>query len=68
MLSIVLFCEVCVIFFLVLPLLQELCASGLRCLVPALAAQSVQSQQPLVVGSALAVTVYLAPAMALQGI
>ena len=38
-------------FFLVLALLQDLCASGLRCVVPALAAQFVQSQQPLVVGS-----------------
>ena len=35
---------------------------------PALAAQSVQSQQPLVVESASAVTVYPAPAMALQGV
>ena len=56
--SIFLFCEVCVVFFLVLPLLQDLCASGLRCLVPALAAQFVQSQQPLVVECASAVTVY----------
>ena len=67
-LSIVLCCEVCVIFFLVLPLLQDLCASGLRCLVPALAVQSVQSQQPLVVGYASAVIVYPAPALALQGV
>ena len=55
-------------FFLVIPLLQDLCASGLWCLVPALAAQFVQSQQPLVVGSASAVTVCPAPAMALQGV
>ena len=67
-LSIVIFCVVGVIFFLVLPLLQDLCASGLRCLVPVLAAQFVQSQRPLVVGSACAVTVCLAPAMALQGV
>ena len=68
MLNIVLLCEVCVIFFLVLPLLQDYCASGLWCLVPALAAQFVESQQPLVVGSASAVTVCPAPAMALQGV
>ena len=35
---------------------------------PALAAQSVQSQQPFLVESASAVTVYPAPAMALQGV
>ena len=57
-----------IVLFLVLPLLQYLCASGLRCLVPALAAQPVQPQQPLVVGSASAVTVCPAPAMALQGV
>ena len=45
-----------------------LCVSGLRCLVPALAAQSVQFQQSLVVESASAVTVFPAPAMALQGV
>ena len=67
-LSIIHFCEVCVFFFLVLPLLGDLCASGLRFLVPALAAQSGQSQQPLVVESASAVIVYPAPAMALQGV
>ena len=68
MLRIVLFYDVCVVFFLVLPLLQDLCASGLRCLVPALAAQFVQSQQPLVVGSASAVTVCPATAMAFPGV
>ena len=57
-----------IVLFLVLPLLQDLCASGLRCLVPALAAQPVQSRQPLVVGSASAVTVCPAPAMELQGV
>ena len=67
-LSIVIVCEVGVVFFLVLPLLQDLGASGLRCLVPALAAQFVQSQRPLLVGSASAVTVCPAPAMALQGV
>ena len=40
-------------FFLVLPLLPDGCAAGMRCLVPTLA---VQSQQPLVVGSPPAVT------------
>ena len=35
---------------------------------PALAVQSVQSQQPLVVESASVVTVYRAPTMALQGV
>ena len=54
-------CEVCVFFFL----LWDLCASGLQCLVPALAAQF---QQPLVVESASAVTVYPASALALQGV
>ena len=39
-----------------LPLLLDLCASGLRCLGPALAASLVQSQQPLIVGSVYAVT------------
>ena len=67
-LSIVFFCEVCVVFFLVLPLLKDLCASGLRCLVPALTAQFVQSLQPIVVVSASAVTVCPAPAMALLGV
>ena len=50
----------------VLPLLQDLCA-GLRCLVPALSVQFVQPQQPLVVGTASAVTVCPAPAVVLQG-
>ena len=48
-----------------------MCASGLRCLVtlvPTLAAQFVQSQQPLVVGSPSAVTVCPAPALAVQGV
>ena len=67
-LSIVLFYDVCVVFFLVLPLLPDLCASGLRCLVPALAAQFVQSQQPLIVGSASAVTACPAPTLAVQGV
>ena len=68
MLSIVLFYDVYVVFFLGLPLLPDLCASGLRCLVPALAAQFVQSQQPLIVGPASAVTACPAPALALQGV
>ena len=68
MLSIVLFYDVYVVFFLVLPLLPDLYASGFRCLVPALAAQFVQSQQPLIVGSASAVTVCPAPALVLQGV
>ena len=67
-LSIVLFYDGYVVFFLDLPLLPDLCASGLRCLVPALAAQFVQSQQPLIVGSASAVTACPAPALALQGV
>ena len=57
-----------IVLFLVLPLLQDLCASGLRCLVPALVVQPVQSRQPLVVGTASAVTVCPAPAMELQGV
>ena len=40
----------------------------MRCLVPTLAAQFVQSQQPLVVGSPSAVTVCPAPALAVQGV
>ena len=67
-LSIVLFYDVYVVFFLVLPMLPDLCASGLRCLVPALAAQFVQSQQSLIVGSASAVTACPAPALSLQGV
>ena len=59
--------ELCSLF-LVLPLLPDRCASGLRCLVPTLAAQFVQSQQPLVVGSPSAVTVCPAPALAVQGV
>ena len=55
------FCEVCVFF-----LLWDVCASGVRCLVPALAALFEQSLQPLVVKSA--VTVYPAPALVLQGV
>ena len=53
---------------MVLPLLPDRCASGLRCLVPTLAAQFVQSQQPLAVGSPSAVTVCPAPALAVQGV
>ena len=67
-LSIVLFYDVYVVFFLVLPLLPDLCASGLRCLVPALSAQFVQSQQPLIVRSSSAVTACPAPALVLQGV
>ena len=67
-LSIVLFYDVYVVFFLVLPMLPDLCASGLRCLVPALAAQFVQSQQSLIVGSASAVTACPAPALSMQGV
>ena len=55
------------VLFFGLPLLLDKCASGLRCLVPTLAAQFVQSQQPLVVGSP-AVTVCSAPALAVQGV
>ena len=51
----------------VLPLLHDLCASGLRCLVPALSAQFVQPQQPLVVGTAFAVIVYPAPCVGGEG-
>ena len=40
----------------------------MRCLVPTLAAQFVQSQQPLVVGSPSAVAVCPAPALAVQGV
>ena len=57
-----------IVLFLVLPLLPDVCASGLRCLVPTLAAQFVQSQQPLVVGSPSAVTVCPAPALTVQGV
>ena len=53
---------------MVLPLLPDRCASGLRCLVPTLGAQFVQAQQPLVVGSPSAVTVCPAPALAVQGV
>ena len=53
---------------MVLPLLPDRCASCLRFLVPTLAAQFVQSQQPLVVGSPSAVTVCPAPALAVQGV
>ena len=56
------------VLFFVLPLLSDRCASGLRCLVPTLAALLVQSQQPLVVGSPSAVTVCPAPALAVQGV
>ena len=55
-------------FFFFLHLLPDRCASGLRCLVPTLAAQLVQSQQPWVVGSPSAVTVCPAPALAVQGV
>ena len=48
---------------LVLPLLPDRYGSGMRCLVPTLAVQLVQSQQPLVVGSPSAVTVCPAPAL-----
>ena len=56
------------VLFFGLPLLPDRCASGLRCLVPMLAALFVQSQQPLVVGSPSAVTVCPAPALAVQGV
>ena len=59
--------ELCSLF-LVLPFLQDRCASGMRCLVPTLAAQLVRSQQPLVVGSPSAVTVCPAPVLAVQGV
>ena len=59
--------ELCSLF-LVLPLLPDRCAFGLRCLVPTLAAQFVQSQQPLLVGSPSAVTVCPAPALVVQGV
>ena len=49
------------VLFFGLPLLQGRCASGLRCLVPTLAALFVQSQQPFVVGSPSAVTVCPTP-------
>ena len=47
-------CLCCLLF--ALSLLLDLCAFGLRCLGPALAALLVQSQQPLIVGSAYAMT------------
>ena len=53
---------------MVLPFLPDRCASGMRCLVPTLAAQLVRSQQPLVVGSPSAVTVCPAPVLAVQGV
>ena len=56
------------VLFFGLPLLPDRCASGLRCLVPTLAALFVQSQQPIVVGSPSAVTVCPAPALAVQGV
>ena len=56
------------VLFFGLPLLLDRCASGLRCLVPTLAAMFVQPQQPLVVGFPSAVTVCLAPALAVQGV
>ena len=56
------------VLFFGLPLLPDRCASGLRCLMPMLAALFVQPQQPLVVGSPSAVTVCPAPALALQGV
>ena len=54
------------VLFFGLPLLPDRCASGLRCLMPTLAALFVQPQQPLVVGSPSAVTV--CPALAVQGV
>ena len=56
------------VLFFGLPLLPDRCASGLRCLMPTMAALFVQPQQPLVVGSSSAVTVCPAPALALQGV
>ena len=56
------------VLFFGLPLLPGRCTSGLRCLVPTLAALFVLSQQSLVVGSPSTVTVCPAPALAVQGI
>ena len=56
------------VLFFGLPLLPGRCASGLRCLVPTLAALFVQPQQPLLVGFPSAVTVCPAPALAVQGV